>query len=71
MFIQLITAGFHIFWCYLFIDVLDIGGGIAGAGLAVICTEFLNCFFCVLIIICSDYKHLVFENYSFKCSWKK
>lgn len=71
MFIQLATAALHVFWCWLFVDVLDIGGGIPGAGLAIICTEVLNCFFCVIIIVFSEYKNIVFENYKFSFSWKR
>lgn len=35
---------------------MDIGGGIPGAGLAIICTEVLNCVFCVLAIVFTKYK---------------
>ena len=66
MYIQLFTAALHYVWCYLFIEVLDIGGGIPGAGLAIITTEVLNFLLCILVIVCTNYKRMVFENYSFK-----
>lgn len=56
MFIQLGTAILHILWCYLFIDYLNIGGGVAGAGLAIICTEVLNCVFCLIVICGTKYR---------------
>lgn len=71
MFIQLGTAALHTLWCYLFIDYLDIGGGIAGAGLAIICTEILNCVFCVIAILGTKYKKEVFSDYKFKFSLRK
>ncbi|CAD8183873.1 unnamed protein product [Paramecium octaurelia] len=71
MFIQLGTAALHTLWCYLFIDYLDIGGGIAGAGLAIICTEVLNCVFCLIAICATKYKKQVFSGYKFKFSMKK
>jgi MATE family multidrug resistance protein len=71
MFIQLGTALLHTGWCYLFIDYMDLGGGIPGAGLAIICTEVLNCVFCLLVVSCTKYRRTVFENYKFRFAFKK
>ncbi|CAK94292.1 unnamed protein product (macronuclear) [Paramecium tetraurelia] len=71
MFIQLGTAALHTLWCYLFIDYWDIGGGIAGAGLAIICTEVLNCVFCLIAICATKYKKQVFSDYKFKFTMRK
>ncbi|CAD8104675.1 unnamed protein product [Paramecium sonneborni] len=71
MYIQLFTAIIHLFWCELFINYLDIGGGIPGAGLAIICTEVLNFILCIFLIICTRYRRQVFSNYRFKFSFKR
>ncbi|CAD8090331.1 unnamed protein product [Paramecium primaurelia] len=71
MYIQLFTAMIHILWCELFIEYLNIGGGVPGAGLAIICTEALNLILCILVIICTKYRKKVFSNYRFKFSLKR
>lgn len=71
MYIQLFTAVIHILWCELFIEYLNIGGGVPGAGLAIICTEALNLILCILVIICTKYRKKVFSNYRFKFSLKR
>jgi MATE family multidrug resistance protein len=71
MYLQLTTTGFHIFWCYLFIDVLNIGGGIPGAGIAIILTECLNCIGIFILISFGSIKNKAFENYTFSFSFAK
>lgn len=71
MYIQLVTTALHVLWCELFITYLDVGGGIPGSGIAIILTEFLNCFALVAVIYFSKYRDQIFENYSFNFSLSK